>query len=357
MNKISPIKDKNYINWIEGLKDRYRTSQIKAAIKVNSELIKFNWLLGKDIVEMKAESKWGSSFFESLSNDLKKIFPNATGFSPSNLAYMKRFYILFPNAFYPQPVGGIEDSPNYPQFAGEIFTIPWSNIRIIIDKCWQKSEKALFYANACIKNNWSRAVLMNQISSNLYERQGKAITNFEYTLPPITSDLAKEITKDPYNFDFIEIREDYNEKELKDALVKNIENYLLELGTGFAYMGREFKINVGNSEEFIDMLFYNTSIHAYVVIEIKVREFTPGDVGQLGTYVVAVDHILKSEKDEKTIGLLVCKDKDQIKASYALESSSQPIGVSSYELSKLIPETFKSSLPTIEELEEELNGK
>lgn len=228
---------------------------------------------------------------------------------------------------------------------------------MIIDKCSKDRNKALFYVNACIKNNWSRAVLMNQISSNLYERQGKAITNFDYTLPAISSDLAKEITKDPYNFDFIEVRDDYDEKELKIALIKNIEQYLLELGTGFAYMGKEYRINVGKSEEFIDMLFYNTSIHAYVVIEIKVREFQPGDVGQLGTYVVAVDHLLKTDRDEKTIGLLICKEKDQIKASYALESSSQPIGVSSYELSKLIPDTFKSSLPTIEELEDELNGK
>lgn len=357
MNKISVIKDRDYIDWIEGLKDRYRTSQIKAAIKVNYELIKFNWLLGKDIVDMKAESKWGSSFFKSLSNDLKRIFPNPTGFSPSNLAYMKRFYLLFSNLICPQVGDEIVKIEIHPQVVGEIFTIPWSNIRIIIDKCWQKSDKALFYVNACIKNNWSRAILMNQISSNLYERQGKAITNFEYTLPPNTSDLAKEITKDPYNFDFLEIREDYNEKELKNALIKNIENYLLELGTGFAYMGKEFKIDVGNSEEFIDMLFYNTSVHAYFVIEIKIREFRSGDIGQLGTYFVAVDHILKSDKDEKTIGLLICKDKDEIKASYALESSSQPIGVSSYELSRLIPETFKSSLPTIEELEEELNGK
>lgn len=357
MNKNTLIKDRDYINWIEGLKDRYRISQIKASIMINSELIKFNWLLGKDIVDMKAESKWGSSFFESLSIDLKKNFPNATGFTPGNLRYMKRFYLLFSNEIHPQVGDEIVSREIHPQVGDKIFNLPWGHLKLIIDKCYEKPHMALFYANASIKNNWSRSILMNQISSNLYERQGKAITNFKYTLPPVTSDLAKEITKDPYNFDFIEIREDYNEKELKDALIKNVENYLLELGTGFAYMGREFKIDVGNSEEFIDMLFYNTSIHAYVVIEIKVREFQPGDIGQLGTYVVAVDHILKSEKDEKTIGLLVCKDRDQIKASYALESSSQPIGVSSYELSKLIPETFKSSFPTIEELEEELNGK
>lgn len=198
---------------------------------------------------------------------------------------------------------------------------------------------------------------MNQISSNLFKRQGKAITNFEYALPETTSGLAKEITKDPYNFDFLEMRDDYGEKELKDALIANIEKYLLELGTGFAYMGREYRVEIGKSEEFLDMLFYNTSIHAYVVIEIKVREFKSEDIGQLGTYVVAVDHLLKTSKDEKTIGLLICKDKDEVKASYALESTSQPIGVSSYELSRLIPEHFKSSLPTIEELENELNGK
>ncbi len=353
MNKLVSINDKEYANLIRDIKERYRQSQIKAAVKVNAELIQFNWMLGKDIVDMHAEAKWGTSFFETLSRDLKKSFSNAKGFSPRNLIYMKQFYSVFPAEESVPQVG----AQFMPQVGAQIFMVPWNHIKLIIDKCSKDKNKALFYVNACIKNNWSRAVLMNQISSNLYERQGKAITNFDYTLPAISSDLAKEITKDPYNFDFIEVRDDYDEKELKIALIKNIEQYLLELGTGFAYMGKEYRINVGKSEEFIDMLFYNTSIHAHVVIEIKVREFQPGDVGQLGTYVVAVDHLLKTDRDEKTIGLLICKEKDQIKASYALESSSQPIGVSSYELSKLIPETFKSSLPTIEELEDELNGK
>ena len=357
MEKIHSIKDEDYLSWVSELKKRYKESQNRAAIKVNSELIRFYLMLGKDIVAMKAESKWGLSFFEVLSTDLKRAFPHVSGFSPSNLAYMKRFYLLFENEFYPQAVGEIENKTQRPDFINKICSIPWGHIRAIIDKCWGRHDAAIFYVESCFRNSWSRAILMNQISSCLYERQGKALTNFDCTLPESTSSLASQITKDPYIFDFIEMREHYDERELKDALIKNVENYLLELGTGFAYMGKEFRIKVGSSEEFIDMLFYNTKVHAYVVIEIKIRDFQPGDIGQLSTYVVAVNHLLKSERDEKTIGLLVCKEKDQIIANYALESSSQPIGVSSYELSKLIPETFKSTLPTIEELEEELNGK
>lgn len=196
MKKFIQIKDENYISWIKDLKERYRVSQIKAAIKVNSELIKFNWLLGKDIVEMKADYKWGSSFFDNLSLDLKRSFPNTKGFSPRNLLYMKQFYLLFPyNETTPQVGAQI-----MPQVGAQIFMMPWNHIKLIIDKCGQDRNKALFYVNNTLKNNWSRAVLMNEIDSNLYKRLGSALTNFEYTLPNSSSELAKEITKDPYNF-------------------------------------------------------------------------------------------------------------------------------------------------------------
>ena len=235
-----------------------------------------------------------------------------------------------------------------------IFAIPWGHHKLIIDKCNGNRRKALFFVNQVLQNGWSRAVLLNFLDTDLFERQGKAITNFSQTLPAIQSDLAQEITKDPYKFDFITLTQSYNEKELKDALMDNIQKFLLELGNGFAFVGREYRIEIGTTENFIDMLFYHTRLHCYVVVEVKVTEFESSYAGQLGTYVVAVNHQLKTEKDEPTLGLLVCKSKDDIKAQYALESSSQPLGVSAYELSKLIPENFKGSLPSIDEIESEL---
>ena len=226
---------------------------------------------------------------------------------------------------------------------------------MIIDKCRGNRDKALFYVHKTLENGWSRAMLLNFLDTGLYERQGKATTNFVLTLPEENSDLAQEITKDPYNFDFLTIRERYDEKELKDALMDKVENFLMELGTGFAFMGREVRLEVGNKEKFLDMLFYNTKRHCYVVVEVKAVDFDSSFAGQLGTYVVAVNHQIKTELDNPTIGLLICKGMDRVEAQYALESTSQPLGVSSYELSKLIPEDFKGSMPTIEEIEAELS--
>lgn len=228
--------------------------------------------------------------------------------------------------------------------------------KLIVDKCKGNINKALFYARKTLENNWSRNVLLNFLDTDLYNRQGKAITNFTDTLPYIQSDLAQEIIKDPYNFDFLTMHERYNEKELKDALIDKVNNFLIELGTGFAYMGREVRIEVGESEKFIDMLFYNTKRHCYVVVEIKTGKFDSSYAGQLGTYVVAVNHQLKTEADNPTLGLLICKDMDSVEAQYALESTSQPLGISSYELSKLVPDDYKGSMPTIEEIEAGLEG-
>lgn len=235
-----------------------------------------------------------------------------------------------------------------------VFRIPWGHNRTIIDKCKNNVDKALFYVRKTLENNWSRDVLVNFLDTDLFERQGKAITNFANTLPSVQGDLAQAITKDPYNFDFLTLREQYDEKELKDALINKVNNFLIELGTGFAYMGREVRITVGEVEKFIDMLFYNTQRHCYVVVEIKTGKFDSSYAGQLGTYVVAINHQMKTENDNPTLGLLICKDMDTVEAQYALESTSQPLGISSYELSKLIPEEFKGSLPTIEEIEAEL---
>ena len=237
-----------------------------------------------------------------------------------------------------------------------IFRIPWGHHTILINKCRGNQQKALFYVKKTIENNWSRAVLQNQLASNLYEREGKALTNFAQTLPAVQSDLAQAITKDPYNFDFLTIQEAYNEKELKDALLNDVSAFLLELGTGFAYMGREVRLVVGEKEKFLDLLFYNTKAHCYVVVEVKAGDFDSSNAGQLGTYVVAVNHQIKTEHDNPTVGLLVCRGLDRVEAQYALESSSQPLGISSYELSRLVPEKFKGSMPTIEEIEAELMG-
>ena len=347
--KFLMIKDNEYKKWIRELGKLYKNSQIKAAISVNKEMLIFYWTLGKDIVKLKAESKWGSGFYENLSLDLQKIIPNTKGFSVTNLKYMKKFYSLYSFLNHPQLVDDLKKNEY-----SNIFNIPWGHHRYIMDKCENNVEKAIFFINKIIENGWSRAVLLNFLDTNLYERQGKAINNFQESLPNVQSDLAKEITKDPYNFDFISIREGYNEKELKDALMDSIQKFLLELGTGFAFVGREYRLVVGETEEFIDMLFYHIKLHCYVVIEVKISAFKPADIGQLGTYITSVNHILKEENDGPTIGLLICKTKDNILAKYASESSKEPIGISEYQLSKLLPDNFKGTLPSIEEIEEEL---
>ena len=339
--------DQEYSLWVQDVKKRYQSSQIKATIQVNSELLKFYWSLGRDIVDLHAESRWGTRFFENLSQDINSLIPNIKGFSTTNLRYMKRFYQLFPVVNFEKK----EEPEKLPQVGAEIFRIPWGHLKCIIDKFRDNSSKAIFYVRKTIENNWSRAVLMNFLDTDLYERQGKALSNFNVLLPKEQSELAQEITKDPYNFDFLTIQQGYDEKELKDALMDNIQKFLLELGKGFAFVGREYRIAIGNTEEFIDMLFYNIQLHCYVVVEVKVVEFKPADIGQLGTYVTAVNHVLRGEMDAQTTGLIICKTKDNVLAQYALESSAQPIGISEYQLSSLLPENYKHSMPTIEEIE------
>lgn len=355
-----------FYEWVVKIKKNYQQSQIKASIKVNSELIVFYFNLGKEINESSYKKSYGSGFFNTLSRELKKEIPDAKGFSPVNLWYMESFYTLYIKIIQQvaeKSQNGIVELDNIgenkisQQVVAKLSMVPWAHHIVIINSCKKDVNKAWFYVNKTIEKNWSRATLLNFIESNLFERQGKAITNFDVLLPKKGTDLANDLTKDPYNFNFIALDNDYNEKELKDALINNIQKFLCELGTGFAYMGREYRLKVGNTEQFLDMLFYNTVAHAYVVVEVKVTDFKPEYVGQLGTYVVAVDHILKTDRDEKTIGILICKNKDSVLARYSVDSSSQPLGISSYDLSKLIPEKFKSSMPTIEEIEEELKRK
>ena len=358
MSKLVNI-DKEYKEWLRDVSQRFKRSQIKAAIKVNDEMLRFYWSLGRDLSEMSLEAKYGKGFYNSVSKDLKEIFPDVQSFSQTNLRYMCKFYELYPNAKQdlkqkmPQ-VGAEFNRPQLEDDFTSIFCIPWGHNKLIIDKCRNDPEKALFYVRKTLENGWPRAVLLNFLDTDLYERQGKAVTNFALTLPESDSDLAQEITKDPYNFDFLTLTEKYNEKEMKDALMDNAEKFFLELGKGFAYIGREVRIMVGQKEKFMDMLFFNYISKSFVVLEIKAGDFESDNAGQLGTYVVAVNHQMKEVWMNPTIGLLICKYKDEVEAQYALESSSQPLGISSYELSRIIPEKYKSTLPSIEEIETEL---
>lgn len=355
MDKNITIIDKDYSQWVKEIVVRYRQSQIKAAVKVNTEQILFNLSLGKDIAERQEENKYGSKFYATLSRDLKEEIPDVEGLSESNIRYCKRFYLLYCQTIenLPQVVEDL-DSKNLPQLVEKLCSIPWGHHRLIIDRCSDNPQKALFFVNQTLENGWSRAMLLNWIDTCLYERQGKALTNFSSVLPAPDSDLAQEVTKDPYSFAFAGIRGKYNEKKLKDALLTNITNFLVELGSGFSYVGREYRLQIGEKEKFIDLLFYHLKLRCYVVVEVKIDDFDLPDVGQIGGYIVACNHILKRSDDNPTIGLLICKKKNGLLAQYSLESSSQPIAISTYELEQFYPVKVEGALPTIEEIESKL---
>lgn len=315
MDKSINILDKDYLQWVQELCKRYRQSQIKAAVKVNTELLKYNWLLGRDIVEMNVEQRWGESVITRLSKDLREMLPDAEGLSKTNIYYCRKFYQLYnpSNEIFHQVGGKSSDAEIFHQVGG-IFEIPWRHHCLIMDKVKGDAAKALFYVRQTVENGWSRSMLLNFISTDLYERQGKALTNFKHTLPEVTGELAQELTKDPYSFAFTGITRPYNERILKDALLNNITRFLTELGTGFAYVGKEYRLEVGQTENFIDLLFYNLNLSCYVVIEVKIGKFEFSDIGQLGGYVVACNHQLRKEgRDNPTIGFsyvrkkIVCK--------------------------------------------------
>ena len=374
MDKPINILDKDYLQWVKELCKRYRQSQVKAAVKVNHVVLQFYWELGKDICNKEAENKYGSKFYAALSRDLRNEMPDAEGLSERNLRYTKKFYQLYSqeirilqqlaansgSEILQQPAAKFNTEFTQQvanQLKRDIFSIPWGHHMLLIDKFLTEPQKALFYVQQVIENGWSRNVLHNYIDSSLYERQGKALSNFTRTLPDVGSDLAQEITRDPYNFAFTGITKPYNERILKDALLNNITKFLTELGTGFAYVGKDYRLQIGEKENFIDLLFYNLNLSCYIVLEVKIGSFTFADVGQLGGYVVACNHLLRKEgRDNPTIGLLICKEKDRIQAQYALESSSQPIAISEYDLEKFYPEKLEGTMPTIEEWEAKLGG-
>lgn len=346
----------------------YFRSQIQLTnttiISVNTALLEFYWSLGRDIEAKQYANTYGSGFYKNLSKDLQHELPDVKGLSENNIRYMYRFYMLYSQltANLLQPVEDLQSSSSCSLQTTDdsclsmLFSIPWFHHQRIIDHCKDNVDKALFFVKKTLLNNWSRDVLLNWLDTDLYEREGKAITNFNATLPAVQGDLAQQITKDPYNFDFLAMRERYDEQDLENALVANVTKFLLELGKGFSYMGRQFRLSVGSQEFFPDLLFYNAHLHAYIVIELKVKSFKPEFLGQLSFYVSAINNQFKTEIDNPTIRLLICKDKDNVVAKYALDAYSQPIGISEYQLSKLFPEDFKSTLPSIEEIEKELNN-
>ena len=365
--------ENEYKQWLVDLKKRIRQSQIKAAVKVNTELLHLYWDLGHDIVIRQSETDWGNRFFERLSKDLRLEFPDMQGFSSTNLKYCKRFYLFYTqdNSILQQLVKEIRQqvgdelqiADNKDNIIGQqvvdqleshpVFQIPWGHHIQIFTKC-KTIHESLFYVQKTIDNGWSRSVLMNFLEADLYSAQGKSLNNFSRLLPEAQSDLANEIIKDPYNFDFLTLTENYKEKELENALIDNITRFLLELGQGFAYIGKQIPVKIGKRERSIDLLFYHTELHCYVVIELKTGEFEAEYAGKLGLYISAINHQRKKENDNPTIGLLICKTKDNVEVQYSLEIINQPIGISEYKLSKLLPENYKSALPSIEDIEKRL---
>ncbi len=326
----------DYLKWVDTIKSKIRTTQIKAALAANSELIKLYWDLGKDIFEKQEIKGWGNSVVDNLSKDLKSEFPNIKGFSRRNLFYMKKFY-----SFY---------KGDFEKVQQLVAQIPWGHNILIISKS-QNINEAIFYLKEALENNWSRDILDLQISNDLYGRKGKAITNFTQSLPQPNSDLANQTLKDPYLFDFLTLKKDLDEKSIEEQLTKHITHFLLELGKGFAFVGRQYHLEIGKKDYYIDLLFYHTKLRCYVVIELKAKEFKAEYAGKLNFYLSAVDEILKSKEDNPTIGILLCKERNKIEAEYALRGMTQPIGVAQFQLSKAIPKEIKSDLPTIEEIE------
>ena len=330
------IFDTEYKNWLIDLKIKIRSVQTKAVINVNSLLIQFYWELGKMIAEKQAQTVWGDNLITQLSKDLKAEFPQMKGLSRSNLFYAKQFYLFYELEFVQQPVG----------------QIPWGHNILIFSKSKDMNE-AKFYLQETIENNWSREVLALQIKTNLYDRQGKAITNFKQTLSSPMSDLAEQTLKDPYIFDFLTLAGPYKEKDLENQLVTHITKFLLELGKGFAFIGQQYHLEIGENDYYIDLLFYHIKLKCYVVVELKNTKFIPEYAGKINFYLSAVDTLLKQEDDKPSIGILLCRDKNNIEAEFALRDINKPIGVSEFNFTEILPDNLKSSLPTIEEIERE----
>lgn len=330
-----------YDAFLRDLKQRIQAAQVRAVVAVNSELVLLYASIGRDILARQQEQGWGAKVIDKLSTDLRRAFPDMQGFSPRNLKYMRAFAEAYADETIVQ---------------GALAQITWYHNIALLEKLKDETQR-LWYARAALQHGWSRNVLAHQIETNLYARQGKAITNFERTLPAPQSDLAQQVLKDPFNFDFLTLHKDARERELQDGLVAHIRQFLLELGKGFAFVGSPYPLAVGGDEFEIDLLFYHLHLHCYVVIDLKIGKFAPQDAGQMNFYLSAVDDLLRHGNDAPSIGLILCKSKNEIVAEYALRDVNKPIGVATHltrEIEASLPQEFQYSLPTVEEIEAEL---
>ncbi len=333
-----PLLPDNYNEFLQALKERIRSSQIKAALSVNQELVFLYWQIGKDILNRQEQKGWGAKVIEKLAKDLKAEFPEMKGFSARNLNYMRAFAKAYP------------DQQIMQQLAAQI---PWFHNCVLLDKVKDNNER-LWYIQQTIENGWSRAVLEYQISSKLYQRQGKAITNFDQALPKPQSDLAQQILKSPYNFDFLSLGKEAVERDLERALIAHMRDFLLELGVGFSFVGSQYPLEVAGQEFRIDLLFYHLKLRCFIVIDLKMGKFEPAFSGQINFYVNAVDDLLRHPDDQPTIGMVLCKSKENTIVEYALRGLNTPIGVSLHSIEEL-SENLTSTLPTVEQLQNELN--
>ncbi len=328
----------NYDEFLNALKERIRQAQVRAALAVNKELVLLYWQIGKDILKRQEQEGWGAKVIEKLAKDLKAEFPEIKGFSRTNLLYMRSFAKSYP------------DEQIVQQAAGQI---PWFHNCVLLDKVKDETER-LWYIQQTIENGWSRAVLEHQIDSKLYQRQGKAITNFDQALPKPQSDLAQQILKSPYNFDFLSLGKEAVERDLEKALIAHMRDFLLELGVGFAFVGSQYPLEVAGQEFRIDLLFYHLKLRCFIVIDLKMGKFEPAFSGQINFYVNVVDDLLRHPDNQPTIGMVLCKSQENTIVEYALRGVNTPIGVSTHTIEEL-PEQLQSSLPTVEQLQKELN--
>lgn len=337
--KSDNLVPKEYAKFLEQLKKDIQQAQLQAALAVTKELIMLYWRTGKSLSEKISREKWGAKTIEQLANDIQTSFPDVSGFSVRNLVYMRKFADCYQESIY----------------AAAAAQIPWGHNMVILDKIKDQNQR-LWYIQQTIENGWSRSMLEHWIEFNLYKRKGKAVSNFKQTLPSVQSDLAEQALKDPYNFAFLALDKKHREQELEQGLIDHIQKFLMELGEGFAFLGRQYRIEVDGDDYFMDLLFYHLKLRCYIVVELKTTAFDPRDAGQMNFYLSAVDSLLKHPTDNPSIGILLCKTKSKIKAEYALRGINKPIGITSYEtkLVESLPKNLKASLPTIEEIETRL---
>ncbi len=336
---LSPHPE-GYADWLADLKGRIHTAQQRATLVVNRELLLLYWQIGRDILARQAEQGWGTKVIDRLAQDLRIAFPDMKGFSPRNLKYMRAFADAWPDGEFVQQA---------------VARLPWGHNLVLLDRL-PGPETRKWYATKALEHNWSRNVLVMQIEMRLLERSGRAVTNFPDTLPAPQSDLARESIKDPYRFDFLGLSEAAQEREIEHALVRHVTEFLLELGAGFAFVGRRVLLDVAGDEFFIDLLFYHLKVRCYVVVELKASKFKPEHLGQLSFYLTAVDEQVKHPQDGPTIGLLLCKSKNKVVAEYVLRNLNKPLGVADYQLVESLPPELQTSLPSIEQIERELGG-